>query len=119
MPCALATSTQGPLAETKLTLAGLHEYFVARVTGDLVRRGKPHPEPYLAAAARLGLEAHECWALEDSENGVRSAMAAGCQTIQVPDLVAPSETVRALGHDIVESLLDVLSRLEKANRATD
>ena len=61
LPCALATSTRAELAQTKLALAGLDAYFPVRVTGDMVRRGKPDPEPYLAAAARLGTRPERCW----------------------------------------------------------
>jgi HAD superfamily hydrolase (TIGR01509 family) len=54
------------------------------VTGDAVAQGKPHPEPYLAAARLLGLEPSQCVAIEDSPTGVASAMAAGMPTVAVP-----------------------------------
>ncbi len=57
------------------------------ITGDEVSNGKPHPEPYLAAAARLGVAAKDCVAIEDSPTGVRSAVAAGCRTFAVPNVV--------------------------------
>ena len=56
--------------------------------GDDVARGKPHPDPYLTAAAHLGLDPHDCIAIEDSTLGARSADAAGCCTIVVPHAVA-------------------------------
>lgn len=108
---ALATSTQGPLAARKLELAGLDGYFEIRVTGDQVSRGKPDPEPYLEALRRLGQAAEGCWALEDSDNGVRAAYRAGMTVVQVPDLIEPSAEVRALGHPVVDSLVDVLALL--------
>ena len=74
------------------------------VTRDDVVNPKPHPEPYLTAAARLGVDPLVCLALEDSHSGVRAAHAAGMQTIMVPDLVHPSEEIRALGIAIMESL---------------
>ena len=58
--------------------------FGALVTGDRVERGKPHPEPYLAAATLLGVEASGCVAIEDSDTGARSAEAAGCTVLCVP-----------------------------------
>jgi len=58
--------------------------FATVVTGDQVSQGKPHPEPYLTGAARLGVEAGDCIAFEDSAPGCRSAMAAGAFTITVP-----------------------------------
>ena len=46
--------------------------------------GKPHPEPYLTAAAELGLRAEDCIAIEDSNTGAKSAVAAGCTVVCVP-----------------------------------
>lgn len=62
--------------------------FSAIVTGDQVTRGKPHPEPYLAAAALLGVDAADCVAIEDSGTGATSAEAAGCTVLVVPHHVA-------------------------------
>ena len=64
--------------------------FTTSVTGDEVARGKPHPEPYLRAAERLGVRADQCLAIEDSPTGVRSALAAGCRVIAVPHVVEVS-----------------------------
>ena len=58
--------------------------FAAVVTGDVVDRGKPHPEPYLAAARELDVLASECLAIEDSGTGATSAVAAGCVVLVVP-----------------------------------
>jgi HAD superfamily hydrolase (TIGR01509 family) len=57
------------------------------VVGDDVERGKPHPEPYLLAARRLGVDPAECLAIEDSPTGVASALAAGCMVVAVPHVV--------------------------------
>ncbi|MFZ4720011.1 MAG: HAD-IA family hydrolase [Ilumatobacteraceae bacterium] len=61
--------------------------FEVVITGDEVSQGKPHPEPYLTAAAKLGVSAKDCVAIEDSPTGVRSAVAAGCRTFAVPNVV--------------------------------
>lgn len=61
--------------------------FAAVVTGDQVSRGKPHPEPYLTAARLLDLEPADCVAVEDSNTGTRSAQAAGCRVVVVPNHV--------------------------------
>ena len=116
LPCALATSTRAALAQRKLSLAGLDGYFPVRVTGDMVRRGKPDPEPYLSAAARLGARPERCWAFEDSANGVRSACAAGFEVFQVPDLVEPLPELRRLGHTVLESLYDAIDELREARK---
>jgi len=111
VPLALATSTRRHTAEGKLRAAGLLDYFRHSVCGGETARGKPHPDPYLAAADGLGLDPGRCLALEDSENGVRSAHAAGCLVIQVPDLVPPGPEIEALGHLILTSLAEVLPLL--------
>lgn len=70
--------------------------FDAVVTGDIVDRGKPHPDPYLAAAAQLGLDPKRCIAVEDSPTGARSATAAGCFVLAVPHVVdVPDESRHA------------------------
>lgn len=109
--CALATSTSRDLAEKKLSILNLLDYFDFSITGDDVLLGKPDPQPYLRASRGLNLDPKECWALEDSENGVRSAVSAGCQVIQIPDLIQPSDELRLLGHLVVDSLSDVMDLL--------
>jgi HAD superfamily hydrolase (TIGR01509 family) len=61
------------------------------VAGDDVANSKPHPEPYLAASAALGVPPIDCLALEDSPTGVRSAVAAGCRVVAVPHIAAVDE----------------------------
>ena len=65
--------------------------FTTVVTGDEVDHGKPHPEPYHAAARLLGVAAEDCVAIEDSPTGVRSAVAAGVPTVAVPHVVSVPE----------------------------
>ncbi len=113
IPAAVATSTNKDVAEIKLRLAGLDQYFDHITTGCEVSHGKPHPEIYLLAASRLGVDPKLCLAFEDSNNGVRSAIAASMQTYQIPDLVEPCAEVKALKPIIRRSLLDVLSELKQ------
>ena len=77
--------------------------FQAIVTGDMLERGKPHPEPYLTAAAALGVTASECLAIEDSTTGALSAEAAGCSVLVVPNHVAVGPGPRRIFR---ESLVD-------------
>ena len=114
IPCGVATSSRMRTAIPKLSLSNVDTFFSVVVSGDDVAHSKPHPEPYLLAAKRLGVSANQCWALEDSENGVRSAVSAGCTVFQVPDLVQPTPQLRQLGHDVVDSLHDVLAALKQA-----
>ncbi len=66
------------------------------VAGDDVANSKPHPDPYLTAAAGLGQEPAHCLALEDSPTGVRSALAAGCVVIAIPHIAAVDEPTALL-----------------------
>jgi beta-phosphoglucomutase-like phosphatase (HAD superfamily) len=74
------------------------------VTRDDVANPKPHPEPYLLAASRLGIAPGLCIAVEDSHTGVRAAHAAGMQTIMVPDIVPPTSEIGALCVGVLDSL---------------
>lgn len=76
--------------------------FDAIVAGDDVERSKPHPDPYLMAAAALGATPSSCLALEDSPTGVRSAVAAGCRVIAIPHLA----DIEVAGAVVVESLTE-------------
>jgi HAD superfamily hydrolase (TIGR01509 family) len=85
VPYGLVTSSERPIMEA--VLDRLDVRFPLTVCGDDVTRSKPDPEPYLLAAAKVGAEARQCVALEDSPNGVGAAEAAGCITVAVPSLV--------------------------------
>lgn len=75
--------------------------FTTIVTGDDVANGKPHPEPYLIAAATLGVEPSRCIAIEDSPTGIRSAVAAGCRVVVVPNMLAIADDI---GHHRLTTL---------------
>jgi len=116
---AVATSTPSPRATQMLRNAGLLQAFDVVVSGDQVTRSKPLPDIYLRAAELLDVLPEKCLALEDSENGVRSALAAGMTVIQVPDLVEPSDEVRELGHTILGTLHDVREWYSSMRSAND
>ncbi|WP_374350500.1 HAD family hydrolase [Chitinimonas sp.] len=104
MPRAVATSTKRVRAEQKLRLAGLDRFFELVVSGDDIEHPKPAPDIYLQAAARLGVDPQRCLVLEDSDPGVRAALAAGMTAIQIPDLKPPSDALLAMGHRVLPSL---------------
>jgi HAD superfamily hydrolase (TIGR01509 family) len=106
----LATSSRRPWVERHFSAHGLSDRFAAVVTRQDVENGKPDPEPYLKASALLGVAPMDVLALEDSHAGVRSAHAAGCMTIMVPDLLPPDEEMRTKAR-VVPSLHDVLTLL--------
>jgi sugar-phosphatase len=82
VPWALVTSATRWFAHRCLAAAGLPEPEVA-VYGEDVRHGKPHPEPYLRGAARLGVPARRCLVVEDAPHGIAAARAAGCTVVAV------------------------------------
>jgi len=86
VPCALVTMSYRTLTEP-LVAAVPAGVFGAVVSGDEVTNGKPHPEPYLRAAALLGADVRDCVAIEDSPPGISSALAAGARTIGVEVMV--------------------------------
>jgi HAD superfamily hydrolase (TIGR01509 family) len=108
VPCALVSSSHRFMMEAVLDSVG-RQYFPVTVAGDEVRQMKPSPEPYLTAAARLGVDPAYAVVLEDSPTGVASAEAAGCVTVAVPS-VAP--IARTNGRLVVPSLEELsLERL--------
>lgn len=111
IPCAVATSTRRTRAEAKLARAGLLPAFAALACGDEVTRGKPAPDIYELAAARLGVEPRDCLALEDSNAGIRAAVSANMRAVMVPDLLQPDADIRRYGVAVVDSLKDVLVAL--------
>lgn len=88
LPQLVVTSTRTETAQMKLSQMGVLDRFDGVLGGDQVSQGKPHPEPYLRGSERLQLAPGAVVAVEDSANGVRSALAAGCQVVHVPDLIA-------------------------------
>lgn len=98
VPCALVTMSYRRFVAPILEALPVTT-FTAVVTGDAVSRGKPHPEPYLKAAAMLGVPPARCLAVEDSNTGARSAVAAGCTVLVVPNHVPVLEGERRVFAD--------------------
>ena len=86
VPCVLVTMSWRRFADAVID-ASPPGVFAGSITGDEVQRGKPTPDPYLAAAALVGVDPTMCVAIEDSPTGVASALAAGCRTYAVPHVV--------------------------------
>jgi HAD superfamily hydrolase (TIGR01509 family) len=84
VPMALVSSSYRVLVDA--VLAGGLGPFDVTLAGDEVAQGKPAPDPYLLAAARLGVDAVRCVVLEDSPAGVASGEAAGCAVVAVPSV---------------------------------
>lgn len=110
---ALATATGFERTKKYLGQLGLYKYFDEIVCAAMVEHGKPEPDIYLYAAEKLGLEPQECLALEDSQNGIKSASSAGCKTVMVPDLDAPTDDIKPLLYGVADCLEDVIKILNK------
>jgi len=105
---AIASSSNRPVIELVLELSALGERIAVVVSSEEVAHGKPAPDVYLTAAARLGVPAASCAAVEDSTNGLRAAHAAGMRVIAVPNRTFPPEPEALASADVV---LESLERL--------
>jgi HAD superfamily hydrolase (TIGR01509 family) len=101
IPTALVTMSMRRMAEE---IVGLIDFpaFDLIVAGDDVARPKPFPDPYLQACESLGVDPRDAVAIEDSPNGLRSALAAGIPSIGVPNVVS----LVGVGADALWSTLD-------------
>jgi sugar-phosphatase len=95
----IVTSCTRPLAEVRIKAAGL-PLPKKLITSQDVTHGKPHPEPYLKAAAILGFRPQECIVLEDVPAGIRSGKAAGARVIAFQTTAGPP-ALREAGADWV------------------
>ena len=111
----LCTSSRDESAAKTLKSVGISHYFNATVFGSDVEKGKPDPEPYLLVAKRLGVSPSECYVIEDSPSGARSALAAGMTVAVVPDMVAVPEDVaeRAAVYASLEEAFAGLMKLDQ------
>ena len=115
IPYAVATSSRGQGARSKLEKIGVLSRLHGLVTGDMVEKGKPDPEIFVRAAQALKLPPKNCLVLEDSPHGILAAYKAGCLPMMIPDLWQPDEDVRALLYAQGNSLLDVIPVLKGQN----
>jgi HAD superfamily hydrolase (TIGR01509 family) len=104
IPCAVASSTHLAEVQRRLRRIGLLDHFAAVCGGDEVRHGKPAPDLYTLALARLGASPQHALAFEDSGHGVQAALAAGLATVAVPDLKAPAAEWLVRCHAVLPSL---------------
>src|SRR5262252_10710670 len=111
-PLALASSAGRPVIDTVLAIAGLQHEFQVTVSSEEVPRGKPAPDVYLEAALRLGQPPRACAAVEDSANGIRSAVAAGLRVVAVPNPdYPPPASILAEAQVVIRSLAELTGEL--------
>ncbi|KRF23181.1 HAD-IA family hydrolase [Phycicoccus sp. Soil803] len=106
--CAIATSCTRPLADARLVATALPAPRVV-VTASDVAQGKPHPDPFLLAAARLGVDPTDCLVVEDAPGGLEAARAAGCSTLAVTTTTVAADL---LADAVVGTLADVRFTVE-------
>jgi HAD superfamily hydrolase (TIGR01509 family) len=107
-PLALASSSNRELIDLVLDLSGLALHFRVTVSSEEVARGKPAPDVYLEAARRLGVQPESCAAIEDSENGIRSAKAARMRVLAIPNpQYPPEEDALALAVEVLPSIAEL------------
>ena len=106
---AVASSSNRPLIDAVLDVAGIAQRFTATVSSEEVARGKPAPDVYVEAARRLGVDPHACAAVEDSHGGIRSAKAAGMRVIAIPNPTYPPDDEALALADVTLQSLDGLT----------
>jgi HAD superfamily hydrolase (TIGR01509 family) len=112
MILALASSSFRWMVERNLAAAGLENSFDLTVGGDEVKRGKPFPDIFLLAAERASVDPAACAVLEDSNNGIRAAYAAGMRPVMVPDIKPAEEDVKEMVFMECRDLFEVKNRLD-------
>lgn len=107
-PVAIASSAHANVIAAAIDALGLHGVFGAIASSDEVEHGKPAPDVYLLAAARLGVEPERCLVVEDSTNGVLAGKAAGATVVLVPNAaVPPAPGTAALADLVLDHLADL------------
>lgn len=114
IPRCLATSTGRDLCRLKLESSGLLKWLPLRVCGNDVAQSKPAPDIYLKAAETVGFPPAELLAVEDSQNGLISAMEAGCRTAHIPDLDRVDLAVHTKVDRIYRDLSEFIAALERS-----
>jgi HAD superfamily hydrolase (TIGR01509 family) len=113
VPRCLATSTVRDLCRHKLESTGLAKWLPLRVCGNDVDHSKPAPDIYREAARRLGKPPSRLLVLEDSENGLRSGLAAGCKVAHVPDVGPVCLDIQMRVDRVYRGLSEVQAALER------
>ena len=108
-PLGIASSSNRPLIDLFLELTGTQKLFRTTVSSEEVAHGKPDPDVYLEAAARLEVAPDRCAAIEDSENGIRSARSAGMRVVAIPNSLFPPSPEALSLPDVLLDALDELT----------
>lgn len=115
IPAAITSSSPMEAIRTHLERNNLLHRFQQLCSGHDIPNGKPAPDIYLLGAQKLGLDPRNCLALEDSPTGIRSAYAAGCLPVMIPDLDQPREETQQLLYAKADSLADIIHLIQQQN----
>ena len=110
---AVASSTNTQTTKDHLALSGIADRFQVIVGGDMIVKGKPHPDIFLKAAELMGVDPVNCMVVEDSPAGIRAGSAAGMQVVLVPDQAAITQEIIDLSDVVLESLCQLPDYLKK------
>lgn len=110
---AVATATPIAMAYQHLDKIGVKNRFGKIVSAKQVAHGKPAPDVYLYACGQIGEKPEDCIAVEDSPNGIKSAYAAGCKPVMVPDLTQPDEELAPMLYGVAKTLADIKQMIDR------
>jgi len=111
----IATSTSYEAALQDLKNSKIFERFDGVIGGDSTENGKPFPDPYIAAAKLAGFPVEECIAVEDSKNGITSAVAAKVRCIYIKDFLDVEPDIEELIFKKVTSLDEIIGIIKEIN----
>jgi HAD superfamily hydrolase (TIGR01509 family) len=116
-PLGLASSSNREIIDLFLELSGLRDRFEVTLSSEEVARGKPAPDVFLEVARRLGFDPARTVAIEDSENGIRAAKAAGMRVLALPNPHYPPEpSALAQADEVLGSLHELTAERVSASR---
>jgi beta-phosphoglucomutase-like phosphatase (HAD superfamily) len=111
----IATSTSHHAAVDDLTCSNVIDHFLGIIGGDDVENGKPAPDPYIKAAELAGVPTEECLAIEDSTNGIRSAVSAGVRCVYIKDFLDVMPEIESMVYRRVTTLDEVIGIIKGIN----
>lgn len=110
---AVASSTGIEIVRRNLAMAGIEGFFDAVISGQNLEHGKPAPDIFLLAAKEIGIAPEDCYVFEDSVSGIQAAHAGGMCPVMIPDLLQPSEEIRALCGGIYPTLKEAADAIRR------
>lgn len=113
IPALLATGTEYVKARQELEETGLWEYLQGSICGSMVTRCKPDPEIYQRAMALTGAIPGRTLVVEDSQNGIKAGIAAGCKTVLIPDTWTPTGDFDGKLYACLDTLLELIPIVDK------